>query len=62
VPKSKHCHSPILIENAYVWGTLKALGFFWERPIKEAHCKKNIEFGMHHIWMYPQYLIKMNYK
>lgn len=40
--KKKHYHSPILVENAYVWGALKTSWFFWERPIKEAHWKKII--------------------
>lgn len=42
--KKKHYHSPILVENAYVWGALKTSWFFWERPIKEAHWKKIIGF------------------
>jgi hypothetical protein len=42
-----HYHNPILLENAFISGILKASWFFCERPIKVVNCKKMLSFGKH---------------
>jgi hypothetical protein len=47
VAKGKHYHSPLMVENASIWGVLKALWFFFEWSIKVTYCKKSS------MWMHP---------
>jgi len=60
VAKGKHYHSPLLVENASIWGVLKAFWFSLNDQSKWPIAKK-VQCGCTHIWMYTQ-LIDMDYK